>query len=143
MKTALDRLPTVAEMDAARRGRPLPKGKTRLQETVEQRPLTKVDEKAFKAEVWSRDKSHCRWCERKVQKIVGRVPERGEVHHLHGRLGDLRWETRCAILVCLTCHEKLTGRVAEKWIAIGTKFWMLKGIPVIDAREPIKFQRAA
>ena len=40
--------------------RACPKGKTRLELKVEARPLAKVDEKTFKADVWRRDKNRCR-----------------------------------------------------------------------------------
>src|SRR5688572_26597012 len=103
-------LPTMAEVAAERVGKPIPKGKTRLQETVEARPLVKVTAADFKREVWTRDKNRCRCCGRKVQKILGRVPERGEVHHVHGRTGDLRFESKSALLLCLSCHERVTGK---------------------------------
>lgn len=119
-----------------------PKGLSRLQEVKAEQKLTVVDERTFKTEVWTRDAGCCRMCGRKVRKGVGRVPTRGEVHHLHGRRGDLRFESKATILVCLECHEKLTGRVNERWIAVGSAFWTLKGAMLIDARAPITFQRA-
>ncbi len=134
-------LPTVDDVNA--KPRAVPKGPTRLQKIVEARPLTKVDDKAFKDAVWLRDKKRCRCCERKVLRIMGRTPERGEVHHLHGRTGDLRFEADSAVLVCLGCHEKLTGRVAEKWIHIASKTYTTRQGTFTDARAPIKFQRAA
>lgn len=137
-------LPTMAEVQADRAGKPIPKGKTRLQETIDARPLTKVDEKAFKDEVWARDKKRCRCCRRKVERIMGRVPERGEVHHCHGRTGDLRFEARAAILVCLQCHEKLTGRVNEhRLTAVATKTFTIRQGTFTDARAPIVFKEAA
>lgn len=120
----------------------LAKGKSRLQERVEERPLTVVDERAFKAEVWLRDKSHCRCCGRKVVKgLIKRVPERGEVNHIHGRLGDLRFEAKAAILLCMTCHEKFTGRVNERWIIEATKTFTMNGKQYTDARKPVTFKR--
>ncbi len=46
-------LPTLAQVAAARAAKrePLLKGKSRLERQVEAKPLTMVDEKAFKAEV--------------------------------------------------------------------------------------------
>lgn len=101
--------------------RAYPKGKSRLEERIEQKSLTKVDEKAFKAEVWKRDKAHCRCCLRKVTQVIDRVPERGETHHIHGRVGDLRFDARAALLLCLKCHERVTGRVNDKLIIVATK----------------------
>lgn len=137
----LDGLMTMAEAAAKRAGKPIEKPKTRLQETIAERALVKVDEKAFKAEVWKRDKDRCRCCGRKVQKILGRVPERGEVHHIHGRVGDLRFEARSALLLCLTCHERVTGRVNEHRLIIHpTKTFQIRQGRFIDARAPVTFQ---
>lgn len=143
MQALIATMPTMAEIEAERRGRPISKGKTRLEKTVEARPLTKMDEKTFKDAVWRRDRNRCRCCGRKVQKVMGRVPERGEVHHCHGRTGDLRYEDRAAILCCLQCHEKLTGKVAYKLQAIASKTFATKQGTFTDAREPITFKRVA
>lgn len=138
---ALDKLPTLAEVEADRKGKPLWKGPTRLEALAEQRPLTKIDEKAFKDEVWRRDLSHCRVCHRKVLRVIDRVPERGEVHHCHGRTGDLRFEARAAILTCGICHQRLTGKInARRLTAIATKTFVLRGETYTDARFPIVFK---
>jgi len=136
-------LPTLAEVQAARAGHPISKGKTRLEETIEARPLTKIDDKAFKSAVWHRDRNRCRCCGRKVQKILGRKPERGEVHHIHGRTGDLRFEPNCALLLCLRDHERVTGRVSEKWTIEPTKTLTIRGQVYTDARHPVTFKRIA
>lgn len=139
----LDGLMTMAEAAAKRAGQPILKGKTRLEEHIEKRPLTKVDEKAFKAAVWKRDKERCRCCGRKVQKVLGRVPERGEVHHCHGRTGDLRFEPRSALLLCLTCHERVTGKVNQHRLVIHpTKTFLIGQGRFIDARFTVTFKEA-
>ena len=137
------KIPTMAEVAEMRRGKPIPKGKSRLEATIEARPLTKVDDKAFKAAVWRRDRNRCRWCGRKVERVLGRVPERGEVHHIHGRRGDLRFEPRTAILLCLRDHERVTGRVSEKWVIAPTKTLTIGGQVYTDARHPVTFLRVA
>lgn len=121
----------------------LQKGPSRLQATKSQAQITVVNVRVFKREIWARDLGCCRKCGRKVIKTLARVPERGETHHLHGRTGDLRFEVKCALLACCSCHEQLTGRVNEKWIAVGTRFWTLNGERVIDARFPVHFKRVA
>lgn len=138
-----DFLPTATEVDALRAGKPISKGPTRLQEKVDARKLTTVTEKDFKLEVWTRDKNRCRCCGRKVQKILGRVPERGEVHHVHGRTGDLRFESKAALLLCLTCHERVTGRVNDKLVIVPTKFFEIRGEKYTDARFPVTFRKVA
>lgn len=123
---------------------PQPKPKTRVQLRAEAKPLTLVDEKKFRAEVWTRDKSRCRKCGRKVIKSMARVPERGEVHHIHGRVGDLRFDSRAALLLCLLHHEQVTGRVNEHRLTIvATKRFSTSQGTFTDAREPVKFQEAA
>lgn len=135
-------LPTLAEQSAAWAGKPQPKGASRLQEAKAEKKLTLVDEKAFKKAVWDFAGGCCQKCGRKVFKMIARVKERGEVHHIHGRMGDLRFEARCAILACVDCHEQLTGRVNEKYIVVPTKTWTLpNGEVVTDARAKLKFRR--
>ena len=130
-------LPTLAD----RPRQAVPKGKTRLEETVEQRPLTKVTERDFKKEVWKRDKGHCRCCLRKVVKILDRIPERGEVNHIHGRTGDLRFEVRAAILMCLQCHERFTGKVNKHRLTIiASKTFTIRQGTFTDATYPVVFK---
>lgn len=137
-------IPTMAEVAAERAGKPIPKGASRLQEGKAEKKLTVVDERKFLKEVRARDHMHCRKCKRKVVVVLDNVPERAEVHHIHGRLGDLRFLALAALLLCNECHEKCTGRVAEKWIIVATKtFTLLNGEVVTDARKPVRFQRVA
>lgn len=136
---SLSDLPTLAD----RAGGPQPKGKTRLEVTAEHRPLTKVTERDFKREVWKRDQGHCRCCLRKVQKIMDRLPERGEVNHIHGRTGDLRFEVRAACLLCLTCHERFTGKVNQHRLTIlASKTFTIRQGTFTDATFPVTFQEA-
>ena len=129
------------DVDAARG--PLWKGKTRLEEKESEKKLTVVDEKAFKATVWKRDRSHCRCCGRKVVKTMELVAERGEVHHCHGRGGDLRFDDVHALLLCKKCHQRVTGKVNDKLVIIPSKTIEVKGRPLIDARAPVTFKEAA
>jgi 5-methylcytosine-specific restriction endonuclease McrA len=136
---SLSNLPTLAEVERSRRGKALAKGPTRLERAMDARKFTKADEQKFRDTVWHRDKGQCRCCGRKVLKMMGRVENRGEVHHIHGRLGDLRCEPRAALLLCLACHERVTGRVNESRVKlIGTKTFN-KGA-YTDARYPVVFK---
>lgn len=138
----LSALPTLDEVSRTRR--PTQKGKTRLEARVEARPLTKVTEKDFRDDVWRRDRSHCRCCGRKVIRSMARVPERGEVNHIHGRTGDLRFEVRSAILLCLTCHERFTGRVNKHRLRIiASKTFTIRQGTFTDATFPVTFEAAA
>lgn len=118
-----------------------PKPSSRLEDKIADRAVVRVTERDFKQEVRTRDRMHCRCCLRKVQVILALVPERAEVHHLHGRGGDLRYDARCALLLCASCHEKVTGRVAEKWHCLGTRFVTIRGERFIDARHIVRFER--
>jgi hypothetical protein len=141
---SIDDLPTLADVQAERASKPNWKPKTRLEAYVDdEKPRTLIDEQAFKREVWTRDQYHCRCCGRQVIKTLSRVPERGEVHHCHGRGKDLRFESRAALLVCATCHERLTGRVNDRLAIIGSKFFAMHGIDYIDARSPVTFEKIA
>ena len=78
---------------------------------------------------------------RKVIKSLARVPERGEVHHLHGRAGDLRFEPRAAVLVCLRCHERLTGRVnAHRLVVVSSQTFTIRQGTLTDATFPVQFK---
>lgn len=139
---AFDFLPTLAEVEAMRKGKPIAKGTTRLQDKEQKRKLTTVTEKDFRKDVWSRDKGRCRCCGKRVEKILDRVPERGEVHHIHGRTGDLRFESKAAILVCLSCHERVTGKVNDKLVIVPTKTFPLGPGRYTDARRLVLFRKA-
>jgi hypothetical protein len=119
-----------------------PKGQSRLQVRVAERPKTVVTEAQFRGKVWTRDKSRCRCCGRKVIKTIERVPERGDVHHIHGRAGDLRFDDRAALLVCCEDHERVTGRVNEKVVIVPSATFQLNGKLYTNARFPVEFKKA-
>jgi len=137
-------LPTSADVAADRVGKPVSKGKTRLEIRIQQAPRTKLDELTFRRVVWIRDRYRCRCCRRKVMKTLARIPERGEVNHLHGRIGKLRYEVRAALLLCLLCHERVTGRVNTPRIRIvASATFTTKQGTFTDATYPVTCRRAA
>ena len=139
----LSKLPTMAEVAESRRG-PITKGQSRLEVKTAARPLKVIDEKAFRLKVWERDKHRCVQCGRKVIRTIERIPERGEIHHVHGRVGDLLHEDKCALLLCLQDHERVTGKVNERWIVVPTKTWTnARGEELTDCRAPVRFERVA
>lgn len=135
---AFEDLPTLAEVQAARAGQPIPKGRSRLEVREAADKLTVVDDKTFRLTVCKRDRYRCRVCSRKVLVTLKAVPERCEVHHLHGRAGDLRFDDKHAVCTCLKCHKRLTGQIGgARLIAIGTKHITTDKGTFIDARAPI------
>jgi hypothetical protein len=118
-----------------------PKGAepSRLQAKAER---AKADGKAEKG--WIRDHGCCRWCKRKVAKTLSLVPERGEVHHVSGRVvKEIRWDRRNGLLVCAACHERLTGKVAEKFVLIPTRTFTVEGVAYANADFAVRFKRVA
>jgi hypothetical protein len=141
---AIDDLPTLAQVQADRASTPNWKPKTRLEAYVDEKPRTLIDEKEFRRQVWERDHYRCRCCERPVRKVLGRIPDRGEVNHIHGRTGDLRFEVRAAILMCLTCHEQFTGRVnAHRLRIIPSQTFTIRQGTFTDATYPVRFEVVA
>ena len=138
----LDR-PSLQETQNQKSEGPILKGASRLERKVEAKKLTTVTDAQFRAIVWDRDKGKCRRCGRNVKKTRERDPLRGEVHHIHGRIGKLRHEDRTSLLLCASCHEKVTGRVNEKLVIIASKLVEIDGSLLTDARAKVRFERVA
>lgn len=133
---------SLPRLDEVRRlGRPQPKGKSALTEATEEKRLTLIDERAFRQAVWQRDGGHCRCCGRKVIKSITKSKERAEVHHIHGRGKDLRFEPRAAILTCGFCHERLTGKVNDRLAIVATKTFKIRQDEFTDANFKVHFQK--
>lgn len=139
---SLAALPTMADLYA--RPRACPKGASRLDETKAQDKADQKAEAAFLKDVRKRDQMTCRCCGREVKVVLPRVPERAEVHHLHGRLGRFRFDAKFAILLCCECHERVTGRVNDRLFIVQSARHMatMDGKSLIDGRKPLRFQEA-
>lgn len=135
---AFEHLPTLAEVQAARAGQPVPKGRSRLEVREAADKLTVVDDRAFRLAVCKRDGYRCRVCGRKTVITLKAVATRCEVHHLHGRRGHFRFEDKHAVCTCLKCHKRLTGQIGgHRLVALGTKHITTAQGTFIDARAPI------
>lgn len=138
-----DALPTMAEMNA--KPRACPKGETRLDA---KKAASKADAKAearFLQIVRARDKLRCRCCARAVVVTLTLCQERAEVHHLHGRLGQFRFDDRFALLLCGQCHQRVTGKVNDRLFIVQKARDMYtgsEGRSLIDARRPVQFKEA-
>ena len=139
----LDDLPTLAEQQAAWSTQAHPKGPSRLDQRTKDDQQALVDERKFRAEVIRRDGERCRCCGRKVVKVLRLQPDRLEVHHIHGRRGVLRFEPRAALVLCLVCHQKVTGAVNERIVILPTRTFGSEGQRYTDARFSVRFERVA
>jgi len=134
-------LPDQGEAEAIWRKNGFQKGKTRLEQKIDARPLKTVNEQQFKKIIRERDRMRCRRCGRKVIVTLARVPERAEVHHVHGRTGDLRFDDRAALLLCAEHHEQVTGQAFKaKLLIVATKTFTTKQGTFTDARQRVTFQ---
>lgn len=134
---------TSAEVNAVRRAVPKHEIPTRMAEKAENRVDDKKEEKRWRKEIWTRDKSACRWCRRKVVKAMDLLPERGECHHVVPRENRVtRWDSRAALLVCHACHERLTGKVGgERFVVVASKTFTVDLVQYPDCRRKVSFKR--
>ena len=123
---------------------PQPKGASRLQVKAEAIKDERKEEAAWKKAVWKRDAGKCRWCHRAVIKCLETAPERGECHHVSGKVVKaIRWDRRNGLLVCATCHERLTGKVAEKHVIESKHTFTADDVRYINADKAVRFVRVA
>ena len=107
---ALDRLPTLAEVQADRASRPNWKSSTtRLAaKTAADTDDAKLLE-AWRKAVAFRDRGRCRVCGCRTMVTVALVPNRREIHHLRPRSCKVtRTDPRNGVTTCLRCHQLLT-----------------------------------
>lgn len=142
--TLFPQLETLDQVQARRAGKPIPKGESRLQQAAKDDKDERKAEAAWKKEIWKRDGGQCRWCRRRVEQRIDLVPTRGECHHVSGRVvRDIRWDRRNGLLLCATCHERVTGKVAEKHVIESKHTFTVEGVAYINADKRVKFTRIA
>ncbi len=132
-------LPTLADVQRTRRA--MPKGQTRLALKIEKTTRATAAEKTFRAQVIARDGKICRCCGRRVVATIALVANRLEVHHIHGRASELRYESRCAVVLCKFCHERVTGTIGRHrlFVFASQTFGTVHGI-FTDATYPVTFR---
>lgn len=136
--------PTLGEMRAKPCATAKGAEKSRLQVKTEKAKDETKDEARWKKAVWKRDCGRCRWCGKEVRRCLDLVPDRGEAHHISGRVvRAIRWDVRNGLLVCAACHERLTGKVAEKHVIVSRHTFTIDGVSYINADKPLRFQRVA
>lgn len=140
----LDHLPTLAEARTARCAAQKGAEPSRLQKKVADAKDERKEEAAWKNAVWKRDGAKCRWCHRGCRKCLELAPTRGEVHHVSGRvIREIRWDRRNGLLLCATCHERVTGKVAEKHLIESKHTFSIEGVSYINADKPCRFVKIA
>jgi hypothetical protein len=132
-------LPTLADLQRTRRA--VPKGAipTIREVKAERDRVRVVDAKSFRREVIARDGRICRCCHRKLTETRQAGATRLEVHHIHGRIGFLRFESRAACVLCYDCHGRVTGKVNDRLRIVATKMFSHRGRDYTDARGPLRF----
>lgn len=125
-------------------GKAVPKGESRLQVKDRTDKQDARAEEKWKKAVRKRDGMHCRWCKRKVEICLDLVPERAECNHISGRVVlAIRWDVRNGLLLCCACHERITGKVNERFVIYSTKTFTVDGVSYINGDKPVKFKRVA
>lgn len=133
-------LPTLADVEASRRGKSFPKGASRLELKVEAKVDEKKAEARWKKEVWRRDGGRCRCCRRRVEKRPDLVPSRGECHHISGRaVRAVRWDVRNGLLVCKQCHDEITGAVGTKLVIESKHTFTVENASYLNADKKVRF----
>jgi len=142
MQAVLNKLPTAATVNAIPRARAKGAEPSRLQVKESKAQDEGKLERAWKREVFKRDGGCCRWCKRKVRKCLDLVPERAECHHLAGRVVvAIRWLRANGLLLCRSCHERVTGKVAEKFVIIASKTYTVDGVAYPNGDKKVSFKR--
>jgi hypothetical protein len=117
---------------------------TRLKAKVEKQKDDAAAERKAKAAVWLLDKGHCRCCGRKVERKPDMLPDRAEFHHVNGRtVKAIRWDVRNLILLCLECHQQVTGVINLKVVLVATAQFVVKGESYKNGRKAVRFERVA
>jgi hypothetical protein len=97
----------------------------------------------WKRQIWLRDEGKCRCCSVKVIKTLKLQPTRGEAHHIIGRANrSTRYDTRNGLLLCRTCHDRVTGAVNDRLFLHGTA-WFTNGDGgrYVNADHQVRFTR--
>jgi HNH endonuclease len=141
---ALSDLPTLADVQADRKGKPLWKSPiTRLDVKVAAEKDERGQLDRWRRAVRTRDRGRCRVCGRKVKVTLELDPLRCEIHHIVGRADKaIRHDVRNGLTVCKTHHDQLTR---HKLHVIGTAamlFTASNGKSYLDANCALTFTEA-
>lgn len=138
--------PEEARLLRIRRGalQKVAKGESRREVKAEKVSNEDKEEKRWKKELRKRDGDKCRWCKRRVRDCLDRLPERRESHHVNGRVvREIRWDRRNGLTLCGACHDRVTGKVSERFLIHSKHTFTVEGVQYINADKPVRYQRVA
>ncbi len=134
-------LPSLAQMQALRRATPKGAAPSRLEERQAERKTAAKQEAEFRQAVRTRDRGRCRCCGRAVITTIALDSRQAQVHHIHGRGKGLRYEVRAALVLCLECHQRVTGMIGKPKLFIeATKTFLCRSRRFTDANYRINFR---
>ena len=102
---------------------------------------------AWRQVVYLRDEGKCRCCGCATIKLrVGILfAQRAECHHVEPRVNRAtRYETRNGLLLCYSCHSRVTGKVNNKHHIKGTAwFFGTDGRRYVNCNHKVYFEEMA
>jgi hypothetical protein len=134
--------PTLNDRQRERYAKPKGAEPSRLQVKAAKVKDESKQEAVWKKAIWKRDEGKCRWCHRVCRQCLDLAPDRGECHHVSGRVvREIRWDRRNGLLLCAACHERVTGKVAERFLIHSRYTFTVDGIAYINADRSLHFKR--
>jgi hypothetical protein len=136
--------PTLVDRQRERYAKAKGADKSRREVNADKAKDEAKDEARWKKQLRKRDGDECRWCHRKLVDCLDRLPERRECHHVSGKVvRAIRWDRRNGLTLCGSCHDRVTGKVAEKFLIHSRHTFTVDGIQYINADKPVRFKRVA
>jgi hypothetical protein len=138
-------LPTMAEVHAARRGRPLTKGATRLATKTVAVASDAAQLRRWAQTVKRRDRGRCRVCHVRTIVTLALHPKRGEAHHIVSRtVKAVRVDPRNGLWVCLRCHSRFRG-IGGRLQVVGTpaQVFVVNGVRYLNGDESLTFREVS
>lgn len=134
-------LPTLADVAAARRGKPMPKdpiGRAKAHTTFDREDARKLA--LWRQRIQQRDGLKCRYSGKPVKKTLKLVLDRAEAHHLAPRGNfETRYDVRNGLILSYHVHEQVERHDLR---IEGTKFFMVNGQRYINASAKVRFVNA-
>lgn len=144
-RAMLEDLMTMAEVEATRVGKAIPKGPTRLDRAVEKKAAKREDERklaAWALAVKIRDGYTDRYTGRKVKgtRLI-LDPDAAHAHHIEPRANvDTRYRVENGLCLSAATHDAVERNKLE---IVGAKFFSVNGRTYTDATFKVTFKEIA